>query len=929
MDRIAGYIRLFIIIILISNLQADEVDIFIAAEQGNLQAVKELIENNPQLISAVDQGGYTVLHKAAYNNHIDIAEYLLSKGADINATSGSGSTPLHGAAFHGHPDMVRFLLDRGASIDIVNAGGYTPLLSAGASDQGEIVRLLVENNAAINTFSRDGRTPLYQAVWNADAELCSLLLEKGADPNIQTDMRVSLPYFATAYRDKQFGPLLLEKASDFNETDSLGLGLLHYAAARGFTDQVKLLLDKGVNVNAKDVMERTPLYYARLWGHDDVIDILKSRGAKYDRKGWPEFRGPYLGKTPPGKTRQEFAGDELRTPFAPHGRIVFSPDGNEMLWCHHAMPIQAMWYSRQVNGVWQKPIIAPFTDPTLDYADGNPCFSADGNRIYYHTHRPILAGGERSENSHIWFVERSRGEWGTPKPLDLPVNTDQNEYGPTIAPSGTIYFIGEGYEDSYGTGDIYISELVNGAYAPPQNAGLAINSEFHELQPVVPSDESYILFASDRPSRASRGLQLMVSFKKDGGEWTRAVSIGMTINRSSVWFPSITADDKYVFYLDGTQYKWFSTALIDDLKSAIIGQEPDAGNIRIPIMRKSEQVFEYSETNDIALGDLDSDGDLDAVFSNMGYNDSRVYLNDGKGKFTDTEQILTQQGHGVELGDLDGDGDLDIFMTCAGYGRGGVMTSRPSKIYFNDGKANFTASSQDLGDSLPSGNAVWLYDIDTDGDLDAMVLYYQEDNGIYLNDGHGQFTRSDLAFPAGSNWADLDSDGDIDILCREPGQGFKTLLNDGTGHFNEHWNKPDSLLQRGEVEFGDFDKDGDFDAVVPFLDESEHRYSTLWYNDGTGRFEESNIRLPVTRYGRMSTGDLNGDGHIDIFINNTGLPSAIWLNDGQGGLFDSGIRLPGEWQNTQGPLGDLDGDGDLDVFISAYGGGPNEIWFNE
>ena len=89
------------------------------------------------------------------------------------------------------------------------------------------------------------------------------------------------------------------------------------------------------------------------------------------------------------------------------------------------------------------------------------------------------------------------------------------------------------------------------------------------------------------------------------------------------------------------------------------------------------------------------------------------------------------------------------------------------------------------------------------------------------------------------------------------------------------------------------------------------------------------MRLPLTRYARLSTGDLNGDGHPDIFLNNFGLPSSVWLNDGHGGLFDSGIRLPGEWQNTGCPLGDLDGDGDLDVFIAAFGGGPNEIWFNE
>ena len=381
--------------------------------------------------------------------------------------------------------------------------------------------------------------------------------------------------------------------------------------------------------------------------------------------------------------------------------------------------------------------------------------------------------------------------------------------------------------------------------------------------------------------------------------------------------------------MQGADYYWFSADLIKDIGKAVTGAGRPAAGVSLPNLRKSEQVFEFASTNDIALGDLDGDGDLDAVFSNMGFNDSRIYLNDGHGRFTPTEQLLTRQGHGTELGDLDGDGDLDIFMTCAGYGEGGQEYSLPSRVYFNDGRAGFTVSPQALGDSLASGNAVKLLDIDGDGDLDAAVVYFREDNGIYLNDGRGTFVRSELTFPDNAGWADLDGDGDIDILQREPGVGFRTLLNDGSGRFEEHWSKTDSALNRGGLCFADFDGDGDRDVVVAFLDHSEHRFSTLWYNDGTGRFEESGVRLPLTRHARMSSGDLNGDGYPDVFVNNFGLPSAVWLNDGRGGLFDSGIRLPGEGLNTYCPLGDLDGDGDLDVFISAFGSGPNEIWFND
>ncbi|HUU45467.1 MAG TPA: ankyrin repeat domain-containing protein, partial [Acidobacteriota bacterium] len=905
---------------------ASDPNIFTAAEQGDLETVRALVQATPQLVNATDDAGYTPLHKSAYNNHRDIVAYLISQGADINARSGSGSTPLHGAAFYGHLEIARLLIEGGAEPDIVNAGGYTPLLSAAAGNHGEIVRLLVKRGADINARTGDGRTPLYQAVWNADAELTRFLLDGGAEADIRTEIGVSLPYFATAFRDREFSLMLTDRASDFTETDTLGLSMLHYATARGFTEQVQMLLGQGVDVNARDSLGRTPLSYASLWGHDDVVDLLKAHGATPVAEGQPWFTGVYLGRPTPGKTPVEFVGDELRTPFAPHGRIVFSPDGTEMFWCHQAMPIQAMWYTRQVNGSWRQPTIAPFTDPALDYADGNPCFAADGSRVYYHTQRPSRETDDRREDTDIWFVEKDGDSWGDPVPLGSPVNTDKNELGPKVAPSGNLYFTGSDYEDTYGTADIYLSEFVDGVHASPRNLGPAINSEAQELSPVVPSDESYVLFASNRPYMRRRNLQLFVSFRDNGG-WTKAVPLGRTINQGHTWHPSITADDKYIFYQQGTGYYWFSTTLIDDIRQAMIGPDHDDPPTPIPALRKSEQIFEHAATNDIALGDLDGDGDLDAVFSNMGFNDSRIYLNDGRGQFTATEQLLTQQGHGVDLGDLDADGDLDIFITCAGYGENNVESHRPSRVYFNDGKANFTVSPQELGDSLQSGNDIELYDIDTDGDLDAMIVYYQEDNGVFLNDGQGRFTRSDLTFPTNANWADLDGDGDVDILHREPGVGFKTFLNDGSGRFREHWAQTDSTLNRGGVAFADIDGDGDLDAVVSFLDQSEHRFSTLWYNDGTGRFSESEVRLPLTRYARLSTGDLNGDGHPDVFLNNFGLPSAVWLNDGRGGLFDSGIRLPGAWHNAGCPLGDLDGDGDLDVLIAAYGGGPNEIWF--
>lgn len=928
MVRPAKYILLVLLLLATATPRATESDIFTASEQGDLKTVEALLKDDPQLLNATDPGGYTPLHKAAYNNRLDILAYLISQGTDVNIATPGGSVPLHGAAYYGHTEAVRLLLQNGANPNAVNRGGYTPLLSACAANHREAALLLAENGADVNPPPGDGRTPLYFAVWNADTELARLFLERGADVNIPTEFGVSLPYFAIAFRSHEMGTTFLEKATDISGTDDFGTTMLHYAAARGFADQVRLLLDRGVDIDAVDSLEKTPLAYAQLWGYSDVINLLLSHGATDEQAEHPWLQGDYFGRPAPGKSPGELVGSQLRTPFSPHGRLALSPDGKQVLWCHQAMPIQAMWYSRQIDGVWQPPVIAPFTDPALDYADGAPCFSPDGSRVYYHTHRPHKNGAGRKEDLDIWYVERNGDGWGEPVPLGPAINTDNNESGPAVAPSGNIYFIRSGDDDAIGKGDIYVSELISGTYTTPRNLGPKVNSVDYELTPVVSSDESYLVFASDRPFLDRPVMQLYVSFKTDG-EWTKAVALSRSVNAGRPWQSFLTADNRFLIYQNRDAYDWVSTTLIDDIRAAVVASRPIDAPVPIPTFRKSERVFEHAATNHIALGDFDGDNDLDAVFSNMGFNISRVYLNDGHGRFSATEQELTQQGHGVDVGDLDGDGDLDIFMTCAHFNAGSGWNYRSSLVYFNDGKGVFTASEQNIGDSLLSGNAAHLLDIDNDGDLDATVIYYQEDDGIYLNDGQGRFTRSEVIPPEHANFADLDGDGDIDILSRTPDAGLKTHLNDGTGHFVDFWSIPDSTLDYGVIAFGDFDGDRDLDAVIPHQDDSKYRYSALWYNDGSGRFSESDVRLPVTRNARMSVGDLNGDDLPDVFLNNFGLPSTVWLNDGRGGLVDSGIRLPGVWQNTAGPLGDLDGDGDLDVFIGAFGAGPNEVWFND
>ncbi|MFC1493268.1 FG-GAP repeat domain-containing protein [candidate division KSB1 bacterium] len=355
-----------------------------------------------------------------------------------------------------------------------------------------------------------------------------------------------------------------------------------------------------------------------------------------------------------------------------------------------------------------------------------------------------------------------------------------------------------------------------------------------------------------------------------------------------------------------------------------------AGDSQSLSFRKSTQLFEPRYTFQIELADLDNDGDLDAVFANMRFNTSRIWLNDGRGFFTDSGQELTQLGHGVGIGDLDSDGDPDLFMTTAGFRESSDVefSMSNSKVYLNDGKGIYTKSTQEIEDGDDSGNLVRLCDTDSDGDLDAYVVYYPDPDIIYLNDGSGIFD-GEKPCRDNANFADLDGDGDADMLTWEEGKGYRIYTNGGKGNFTEYCFIEDTGIIRCFTALGDIDNDGDIDAVVTNGNQQNATPAKVLINDGSGKFTDSGQKLCTVFAGRVRLGDFNLDGFPDAVFTSSERPAQIWINDGKGNFSDSSIRLDTDNAFHEFAVGDLDGDGDLDIFFPNYRGGSNQIWFNE
>jgi len=198
------------------------------ARDGDIEGVRSLIDQGADP-NTQDKKGMTALLYAARGGHTEVAELLISKGADLTvAEPGAHLTALHFCALRGHHDIAEALIAKGADMDAEDKTGNNPLHLAAHSGHGDVAELLIMGGADVDRRSTgrntEGRTPLHVASQAGHADVAELLISKGADVNARGGDNETPLHLAAYGNHKGVAKLLISNGADINPVGGDGYG---------------------------------------------------------------------------------------------------------------------------------------------------------------------------------------------------------------------------------------------------------------------------------------------------------------------------------------------------------------------------------------------------------------------------------------------------------------------------------------------------------------------------------------------------------------------------------------------------------------------------------------------------------------------------------------------------------------------------------
>lgn len=279
--------------------------------------------------------------------------------------------------------------------------------------------------------------------------------------------------------------------------------------------------------------------------------------------------------------------------------------------------------------------------------------------------------------------------------------------------------------------------------------------------------------------------------------------------------------------------------------------------------------------------------------------------------------------NGEDCDDGNSDPGDDCTPKCRGVPKCGVERLEPVPM-------SFDSSSELVLEGVPAGLVLEDFDDDTDLDI-AVAASTAHKVAVFKNDGLGGFTlfKSLVATPRpfSVRAGDFDEDGKLDLVCSSETSGnIGIFRGKGGGEFFEMTNVPVGGETVG-VAVADFDRDQNIDIAVIKKQLNQWRRLLVLRGNGSGGFPSSDeTDLGDYEHGRLSLGDLNKDGWLDLFVGvNLENSFPILLGGASGALFSPAQRIGTSAPPLGVASGDLDCDGRADIVAALYRGGKVQV----
>ena len=171
------YFSLILMVFTFSSFAQGEKTVFDIARTGTLEQISSLFKQNPKIVDAVNEAGYSPLILACYRGNTEVAKFLINNGADLNYNTSMG-TPLMAAVVKNNTEIVNLLVNKNVNVEQKDANGTTALIYASMFKNYEIAKMLIKAKANYETKDNRGNSALDYAILADDDKLIQILKTK-------------------------------------------------------------------------------------------------------------------------------------------------------------------------------------------------------------------------------------------------------------------------------------------------------------------------------------------------------------------------------------------------------------------------------------------------------------------------------------------------------------------------------------------------------------------------------------------------------------------------------------------------------------------------------------------------------------------------------------------------------------------------------